>query len=205
MNNQNIVWDDFVIQESLSTQQLEKFKRYFQLLHEWNAKFNITTITGQEVLLHHFQDSLALRKFIDLSAIHTICDVGSGGGFPGIPLAICMPTLKVILIEVTQKKILFLREVVVQLGLTNIEFYTRDWGTFVNTSAQPVDVFVARASLAPRELMLMYESKNSVYRKSKLVYWASVLWQPDAYVASHIKKEYKYTIADRERRLVLIS
>ena len=105
----------------LSKEQISKFEKYLDLLLEWNEKFNLTAITDkEEVEEKHFIDSISLMKYFDVKN-KTLLDVGSGAGFPGIPLAIVEPTLKVTLLETTGKRIKFLQVAVKELGLTNVE------------------------------------------------------------------------------------
>ena len=105
---------------SLNTEQLAQFDLYASLLVEWNERFNLTAITEREdIFVKHFYDSLLLQKtFTDND---TLCDIGSGAGFPGIPLKIVYPQLKVSLMEPTGKRCTFLNEVITQLKLTDIE------------------------------------------------------------------------------------
>ncbi|MBQ6922686.1 MAG: 16S rRNA (guanine(527)-N(7))-methyltransferase RsmG, partial [Clostridia bacterium] len=96
----------------------EKFETYYKLLTEYNGKFNITAITEKsEVYSKHFEDSLLGAVFIDKG---TLIDVGSGGGFPAIPLKIVNDDLNVTLLDATEKKCLFMETVVRELGLKNV-------------------------------------------------------------------------------------
>ena len=97
----------------------EKFETYYKLLTEYNGKFNITAITEKnEVYSKHFEDSLLGADFIDKG---TLIDVGSGGGFPAIPLKIVNDDLNVTLLDATEKKCFFMETVVRELGLKNVK------------------------------------------------------------------------------------
>lgn len=101
-------------------EQLNQFHEYMNLLLEWNEKINLTAITDpNEVILKHFMDSLTINKYIKENS--TLADVGTGAGFPGIPLKILRPDLKITLVDSLNKRINFLNEVINKLNLVNIE------------------------------------------------------------------------------------
>ena len=107
---------------NLSENQINQLNQFYQIMIEWNEKINLTRITEeQEVYLKHFYDSLTLNKVVSLSKISTLCDVGTGAGFPGIVLKIVFPNLKVTLIDSLQKRVNYLNEVIKRLDLKNIE------------------------------------------------------------------------------------
>ncbi len=102
--------------------QLEQLEEYYNLLVEWNNKINLTSIIEKEdVYLKHFYDSLTIVKGIDLNNINTLCDVGTGAGFPGLVIKIMFPHIKVILIDSKNKKLLFIQDVINKLNLENVE------------------------------------------------------------------------------------
>lgn len=106
---------------SLEEEQERQFLRYYELLIEWNQIMNLTAITEyDEVMQKHFVDSLSLVRGIDLYSCETLIDIGTGAGFPGIPLKIMYPHLKVVLLDSLNKRIRFLNEVVADLGLKEI-------------------------------------------------------------------------------------
>ena len=106
---------------TLSEKQIQQFIRYYELLVEWNSFMNLTAITEyEEVMEKHFVDSLAVVKVCDFHQIKSLIDIGTGAGFPGIPLKIAFPHLEVVLLDSLNKRTKFLNEVINQLGLENI-------------------------------------------------------------------------------------
>ena len=111
---------------TLREEQYGQFIHYYKLLTEWNAFMNLTAITDyEEVVLKHFTDSLSLVKAFPehdfLSGQEfTVMDVGTGAGFPAIPLKIAFPNLKITMLDSLNKRVKFLDEVIAQLGLKNI-------------------------------------------------------------------------------------
>lgn len=101
--------------------QLNQLEKFYELLIEWNQKINLTRITEKEdVYLKHFYDSLTIVKAIDLNKVETLCDVGTGAGFPGIVLKIMYPHLEIILIDSLQKRVNYLNEIIKELELDEI-------------------------------------------------------------------------------------
>ena len=99
---------------------LTRLLDYCALLQKWNRVYNLTAIRAPEKMLtHHLLDSLAVLPFVDAAAPHTLADIGSGAGLPGIVLAIARPALQVLSIDKVAKKISFQRQVKAQLGLEN--------------------------------------------------------------------------------------
>src|SRR6266852_5892401 len=105
----------------LGEQQLDQFLRYQQELLEWNTRINLTAITDpEEVLIKHFLDSLSLLLVYDRPAVRLL-DIGSGAGFPGLPLKLVRPQWRVTLLEATGKKVAYLRHMVETLQLEGVE------------------------------------------------------------------------------------
>ena len=196
------LWNDFSKRHTLTQRQLECFKEYYHRLVSANALHNLTRILDIErVIEDHFNDSLALKDVIDCTKIKGLCDIGTGGGFPGIPLKILYPELPLVLIEVNGKKRAFLAELVSAFGLTDTIISELDWRTFLRNTDYQLDVFTARASLAPDELIRMFMS-SSPYKNGTLFYWASSSWESSNIVAPYIRDRHHYQVDMKERVLV---
>lgn len=126
--------------------QLEKLNQFYELLISWNQKMNLTRITEKEdVYLKHFYDSLTLSKVIDLNQDLTLCDVGSGAGFPGIVLKICFPNLKITLLDSLQKRVNYLNEIIKELDLKDIEAIHTRAEEYAKQNREKFDIVTARA------------------------------------------------------------
>lgn len=102
--------------------QIEKFITYKRMLKEWNEKINLTAIVDDEgIVKKHFLDSISIVSSNVIKENYSIIDIGTGAGFPGIPLKIIMPSLKVVLLDSLNKRIKFLNEIIKELGLSDIE------------------------------------------------------------------------------------
>lgn len=107
----------------LTNHQITQFKKYFELLVEWNEKMNLTAITDlPSVYLKHFYDSISTSFYFDFSKVTSVCDVGAGAGFPSIPLKICFPHLYVTIVDSLNKRITFLNHLSEELGLDHVQF-----------------------------------------------------------------------------------
>jgi len=195
------VWLDFQKNENLSEEQLEKFKKYEAILSEWNQEINLTAIKDLPgIIRQHFVDSLVLRQFMDLKKVKSIVDVGAGAGFPALPLKIVFPHLNILLIEVKRKKQKFLKALIEELELKDVEICDLDWRTFLRTTEGEIDLFVTRATFDEVELCRMFRS-NSVYNKSKLVYWVSQEWESEPKVEKYLKEIKEYKLGKKVRKL----
>jgi len=198
------VWADFKNKENLTDEQVEKFQKYEALLSEWNKSVNLTSIQGlSETVGRHFSDSLALRKFLDVSKMKLLADIGTGAGFPGLPIKIMFPEVGMILIEVNKKKQRFLSTVINALELENINVCDLDWRTFLRTTTSDVECFLARASILPPELCRMFKP-GCAYKNSKLIYWASIDWESEEKVKEFVLEEFFYDLKRKKRKLVLM-
>jgi len=142
MNKELFIEELSKLNVTLSKKQLEQLDKYYELLIEWNEKINLTRITEYEdVYLKHFYDSLTIAKVVDLSTKQTLCDVGTGAGFPGVVLKIVYPNLKITLVDSLQKRVNYLNEIVKELGLEDIHAIHSRGEDFKET----FDVVTARA------------------------------------------------------------
>ncbi len=141
---------------SLTEKQKEQLEKYYELLVEYNKVMNLTGITEHdEVYLKHFYDSLTLARVCDLNSMETLCDIGTGAGFPGMVLKIVFPNLKVTLVDSLNKRIEFLKVVVKELGLGNIELISARAEEYSMKNRECFDVVTARA-VAPLPMLLEY-------------------------------------------------
>ena len=145
-------------------EQMQQLEKFYRLLIEWNQKINLTRITEKEdVYLKHFYDSLTIVKEIELSKVETLCDVGTGAGFPGIVLKIFYPNLKIILIDSLLKRVNYLNEIIKELELKDIKaIHTRG-----EEYHETFDVVTARA-VANIEKLLKY-TMHLVNKNGKLI------------------------------------
>ena len=156
MNQSRFIEELKKINIELNDNQLEQLERYYELLVEWNEKFNLTNITDKEqVYLKHFYDSITLSKVVNLNNEKTLCDIGTGAGFPGLVLKIVFPNLKVILVDALNKRTEFLKEVIKQLKLENIEVYHDRAEEFARKNIEKYDIVTARA-VAHLSVLLEY-------------------------------------------------
>ena len=106
----------------LTEEQLEQFEIYYELLVDWNQRVNLTAITDREqVFYKHFFDSLSLSFCVSLENEVKLADIGSGAGFPGVPLAIAFPNIKVTIVDSLQKRITFLEHLIERLNLKHVQ------------------------------------------------------------------------------------
>ena len=110
---------------NLNKEQIKKFSQYLELLIQWNQKINLTSLkTPQEIIIKHFLDSIScikvFDKYIDIEGI-SIIDVGTGAGFPGIPIKIVYPSISLSLLEARKKKTIFLEKIVEEMNFQRVE------------------------------------------------------------------------------------
>ena len=131
---------------TLTKDQMNKLEEYYNLLVTENEKINLTTITEKEdVYLKHFYDSLTLIKAYNLRKEVTLCDIGTGAGFPGVVLSICFPNLRVTVVESIKKKINFLFLVKNELELKNLFICNERAEIFARNNVEKYDIVTSRA------------------------------------------------------------
>lgn len=107
---------------NLTEEQITQLDVFYNLLISWNEKINLTRITDKkDVYLKHFYDSLTISRVTDLSSEKTLCDIGTGAGFPGIVLKIVYPNLKITLVDALQKRVNYLNAIIKELKLKDIK------------------------------------------------------------------------------------
>lgn len=130
---------------NIDQKKQEKFKIYYEFLISENQKYNLTSITDvNEVYIKHFYDSCVLLNYFDLSD-STLCDVGSGAGFPGIPLKIINDSIKLTIVEPTTKRINFLKELCNKLEIKDVEFICDRAENVAKERREEFDFVTARA------------------------------------------------------------
>lgn len=146
MNNETLYQNLEKLGLNITETMKSQFHQYYQLLVEWNKKINLTAITDPlDVNMKHFYDSATLVKVIDLTSQENLCDIGTGAGFPGIVLKILFPNLKITLVDSLQKRVIFLKEVIKELDLKNIEVIHARAEEYAKENRERFDVVTARA------------------------------------------------------------
>lgn len=155
MNEKEFIKQLQKIDISIDLEQLNKLDTYYHILTEENKKYNLTAITSkEEIYLKHFYDSITISKIIKLTN-QTLCDIGTGAGFPGVVLQILYPTLKVTLIESNKKKCNFLNMLKKELNLVNLTIINQRAEEYSINNREVFDIVTSRA-VAPLKHLLEY-------------------------------------------------
>ena len=146
MNKDRFIEEIKKIGIEVTENKLNQLEIYYNMLIEYNKVMNLTGITDKnEVYLKHFYDSLTICKIIDLNNEETLCDIGTGAGFPGIVLKIFFPNLKITLVDSLNKRINFLNDVINKLNLKKIETVHARMEEYSRKNIEKFDVVTARA------------------------------------------------------------
>ena len=191
---------------NLTSDMLSKFEIFYNMLLETNKTMNLTAITEMhEVVLKHFIDSVALLNYIELSN-KTVIDVGTGAGFPGIPLAILFPNTKFVLMDSLQKRLKFIDSVVDACDMKNVSTIhgrAEDLGHDVNYR-EKFDICVSRAVAALPvllELCSPFVKVNGLFVSYKSELLKEELQQSEkalSILRCELMKQYDYTIPDSD-------
>lgn len=187
MNREEFIAELEKLGITLTTEQEIKLEKFYNLLIEWNQKINLTRILEKEdVYLKHFYDSLTITKVVDLSKIETLCDVGTGAGFPGIVLKIVYPNLKITLVDSLLKRVNYLNIIIKELELENIKaIHTRG-----EDLKETFDIVTARA-VANIEKLLIYTMHLVNKNGSLIAMKGNIDDELNADILKKINKKYK--------------
>lgn len=199
----------------LSDKQINQFIAYYEILIEWNSFMNLTAITEfDQVIKKHFLDSLSLVKAYDLSKESSIVDIGTGAGFPGVPLKIAFPHLKITLLDSLNKRIKFLNEVKDKLALANLETLHGRAEDFAKPEKlrEKYDLCVSRAvaNLSTlSELCLPYVKVGGrfiSYKSEKIKEESIAAKKAIGILGGEVEKQVEFTFSDEElyRNLFII-
>ncbi len=194
---------------TVTEEQLNKFEKYYELLIFYNNMFNITTITEkQEVYVKHFIDSVL---GVDKLCGKTLIDVGSGGGFPAIPVKIMRDDLDVTLLEATGKKCTFLQAIIDGLNLKNIKVINNRAETLAKDEKyrESFDICTARAVARLNtlcEYCMPFVKKGGTFVSYKANAEEEILEAKNAInvLGGKIKEDCEYSLDDAKRTLVVI-
>ena len=155
MNKERFIKEIIKLGIKIEKNSLTKLGDYYQILKEENSKYNLTRIIEEsDVYLKHFYDSLTIAKIIEINN-QSICDLGSGAGFPGLVLAICFSDANITLIESNGKKCNFLNIVKEKLKLSNVKIINTRIEEYAKSHRELFDIVTARA-VAPIKYLLEY-------------------------------------------------
>lgn len=194
----------------LSENQISQFEKYFNILVSENQKYNLTAITEPtEVVIKHFIDSVL--PIAQLKTNSTVIDVGSGAGFPGVPLKILHPDLKVTLIDSLQKRVNFLNMVISELGLQNISAFHYRAEDYAQIKREYFDYALSRAVAAIptlSEYLIPFVKKGGevlMYKGTKVNEEISAGEKAIKTLGGKIKKVLEYNLEDVDsKRYVLV-
>jgi len=146
MNENEFIEELKLLNIDITSNILKKLLIYYDSLVDWNKKVNLTSIIKkEEVYLKHFFDSLTLIKAIDLNKKISVCDIGTGAGFPGLVLKIVFPNLNITLVDSTEKRTIFLKEVIDKLNVKDCNVVSARAEDFIKDNREKFDLITCRA------------------------------------------------------------
>lgn len=188
---------------NLNTAQQLLLLEYASLLKKWNNTYNLTALRhDSEIISHHILDSLTLLPYIQEA--ETLMDVGSGGGMPGIPTAICRPDLQITLLDSNTKKTAFLQQTVIELGLNNV---TVAAGRVETIYDKKVDVVTSRAFAELADFVALTKhllNENGYWAAMKGVYPYEELAQLPAGIEVAATDKLNVPMLAAERHMVIM-
>ena len=188
---------------SLSTAQQLLLLEYVALLKKWNSTYNLTALRDEATMIsHHVLDSLTLLPYIENA--QTLMDVGSGGGMPGIPTAICRPDLQITLLDSNTKKTTFLQQAVIELGLNNVTVAS---GRVEAMHDKKVDVVTSRAFAELADFISLTKhllNENGYWAAMKGVYPYEELEHVPASVVVEKVEKIEIPMLQGERHMVIM-
>ena len=182
--------------------QQQKLLAYLALLQKWNKTYNLTALRDEaQMVSHHLLDSLTLLPYIRNA--QTLADIGSGGGMPGIPAAICRPELQMTLVDANTKKTAFLQQAAIELGLDNVSVFAGR----VENLHQTADIITSRAFAELADFVsltrhLLHE--NSIWAAMKGAYPQDELFRLPENVEAYQTDRLSVPMLDAERHMVLL-
>lgn len=188
---------------NLNTAQQLLLLEYVALLKKWNSTYNLTALRDEHKMIsHHILDSLSLLGYI--KEAKTLMDVGSGGGMPGIPTAICRPDLQITLLDSNTKKTTFLQQVVIELGLSNVTVAS---GRVEAMHDKDVDVVTSRAFAELADFISLTKhllNENGYWAAMKGVYPYEELEHVPASVVVEKVEKIEIPMLQGERHMVIM-
>ena len=168
---------------SLSHDHVVQLYNHYSLLNLWNKKMNLTSVApGEETVIRHYCESLFFAAYLENNA-SSIADIGSGAGFPGVPIAILKPTRKITLVESNQRKAVFLREATRSLANVSVVAQraeelssTFDW--LVSRAVSPKEVVALIPRLAPKIGLMLGEDDFLELQSAKHIAWSEPIRLP---------------------------
>jgi 16S rRNA (guanine527-N7)-methyltransferase len=187
---------------SLGSEELSRFVLFYDEFQLWNAKMNLTAVApGSAFVMKHFIDSLQALPLIP-PTVKTLLDLGSGGGFPGIPLAIVRRNLEATLLDAARKKTSFLKQVAIKLGLTGVRVVTGRAETLCHRDLERegFDVVISRATFKLAQFLSLADTYAG--RDGIIIAMKGSEWHKEAMEAESIIRENRFRLMEVRKTLL---